>query len=331
MIPTLLIKVKEEKVHIGYIEDTPLAEDELITKDDNDSCITNMVYISDMSDFTIEQGEKLDKMPMEDLNMQYIPKVLLAGDIHAYEDISKLNTTKWKEQKSLTKNDFLISLGDFGLPWSCSMQEDCTEHKVWTDVVMTKNDRYWLDWLVNKNFTTLVVLGNHEGVYSILKYIPKTYYEPIKGYVKELKLEKGSVYFLLRDSEYWINGKRFLVIGGADSIDKIYRTPKSTWWEEELLTIGEEDNILGIIEKNNKFDYVLSHTCPSWLVTEFLYNPMKVYDPVSQFLNHVENSIEFTEWHFGHFHRDSTFTDTLGNHFQCHYNGKPHELNMLGQ
>ena len=254
-------------------------------------------------------------------------KVFVCGDLHGSYDIKKLSTKNWKEQKKLTKDDHLIVLGDFSNPWSCGMKENVTSHEKWDDIIMSKDDKYWLDWLVAKKFTTLVVLGNHEGIYSILKYIPKTYYEPINGFVKELKLQHGVIRFLLRDSEYTINGKRFLVIGGALSIDKEYRTPEVSWWEEELLTKGEQDNVLDIIEKDNKFDFVLTHTCPKWLISEFTYgyNP-KIYDPTSQFLEHIENRIEFDEWHFGHFHLDETYVDDSGNKFQCHYNNEPCEL-----
>ena len=280
---------------------------------------------------------KVDKHPLlnswEHVDTFYCPsnkhRVFVCGDIHADYDIKKLSSKNWKEQKTLTKDDFLICLGDFGLPWSCGMKDDVTEHKVWDDIIMSSNDKYWLDWLAAKNYTTLVVLGNHEGSYNILKYIPSTYYEPINGYVKELKLEKGVIRFLLRDSEYKINDKRFLVIGGALSIDKEHRTPEISWWEEELLTKCEEDNILDIIERGNKFDYVLTHTCPKRLIPDLVYGfSDKIYDPVSNFLDFIENRVEFKEWHFGHFHVDVVRDDNIGDMFQCHYNSPPLELGM---
>jgi len=270
----------------------------------------------------------LDKM----IKPKEIPKksrVFVCGDIHGAgsNDIKKINSRNWEEQKKLTKNDFLIFLGDFGIPWGCGMKDGATSHEEWGDIIISKEDKYWTDWLVSRTYTSLVLLGNHEPIYSILKYIPKTYYEPIKGYVKELKLEHGLIRFLMKDSEYFINGKRFLVIGGALSIDKTSRIPEVSWWEEEMLTKNEQDNVLDVIEKDTKFDYVLSHTCPSWLVPQFTYGDnAKIYDPVAQFLEHVENRIEFDSWHFGHFHVDESYTDSLGSVFQCHYNSEPFEL-----
>mgnify|MGYP002975395777 CR=1 FL=1 len=46
--------------------------------------------------------------------------IYVTGDTHANIDIAKLNTTKFPQQKELTKNDFVIICGDFGLCWDAS-------------------------------------------------------------------------------------------------------------------------------------------------------------------------------------------------------------------
>lgn len=71
-------------------------------------------------------------------------KVYITGDCHA--DFHKFSTDCFPEQKELTKEDFVIVCGDFG--------------GVWSD---TGEERYWLNWLSRKNFTTLFVDGNHEN------------------------------------------------------------------------------------------------------------------------------------------------------------------------
>ena len=43
--------------------------------------------------------------------------IYVCGDTHGPIDIDKLKEENWSEQKSLTKDDFLIILGDFGLIW----------------------------------------------------------------------------------------------------------------------------------------------------------------------------------------------------------------------
>ena len=77
--------------------------------------------------------------------------IYVTGDTHANLDISKLSTKKFPQQRELTKDDYVIVAGDFGLVWDGSGREI-----------------YWQDWLADKNFTTLFVDGNHEN-FDILR------------------------------------------------------------------------------------------------------------------------------------------------------------------
>ena len=72
--------------------------------------------------------------------------IYVTGDIHGNIDISKLNTKYFSDQKNLTKRDYLIICGDFGLIWNNSKEELC-----------------WRKWLNNKIFTVLFCDGNHES------------------------------------------------------------------------------------------------------------------------------------------------------------------------
>ena len=49
----------------------------------------------------------------------------------------------------MSKDDVVIILGDFGLVWDYSGEN--------------KTEKYWLDWLENKPFTTLFIDGNHDN------------------------------------------------------------------------------------------------------------------------------------------------------------------------
>jgi hypothetical protein len=57
----------------------------------------------------------------------------------------RFNTDIFPEQKDMTKDDYVIVCGDFG---------------IWDD---SKRKRYWLKWLDEKPFTTLFVDSNHEN------------------------------------------------------------------------------------------------------------------------------------------------------------------------
>ena len=43
--------------------------------------------------------------------------IFLTGDTHGNIDIGKLNSRKFPSQKTLSKLDFVIIVGDFGLIW----------------------------------------------------------------------------------------------------------------------------------------------------------------------------------------------------------------------
>jgi calcineurin-like phosphoesterase family protein len=75
-------------------------------------------------------------------------KVYVTGDTHCPIDIKKLNSENFQEGKTLTKDDVVIILGDFGL--------------LWKDIP-DKEEKYWTNWLNNKPWTTLFVDGNHEN------------------------------------------------------------------------------------------------------------------------------------------------------------------------
>ena len=58
------------------------------------------------------------------------------------------------EQKEMTKKDFVICLGDFGLVWNYRGE--------------SKTERFWLDWLNHKAFTTLFIDGNHDNLTGLI-------------------------------------------------------------------------------------------------------------------------------------------------------------------
>ena len=70
--------------------------------------------------------------------------IYITGDTHGGIDSKKLHSKNFKESKLLTKKDYLIVTGDFG---------------IWKD----KKSQEFLNWIdKNKKFTVLFVEGNHE-------------------------------------------------------------------------------------------------------------------------------------------------------------------------
>lgn len=206
--------------------------------------------------------------------------IYVTGDTHANIDISKLNTTNFPQQKELTKKDYLIICGDFGLVWDGSAREI-----------------YWQDWLSNKNFVTLFVDGNHEN-FDMLYDIPLK--RKFGGYVREVA---PSVYHLDRGQILTIDGQKIFVMGGARSIDKDLRIEHVSWWQDELPSEREMEYAISNLEKSNwRVDYVITHCAPRSVQNQIC--SWYESDPMVSFLEYVNTQLDFKRWFFGHYHID---------------------------
>lgn len=207
----------------------------------------------------------------------------VTGDTHLNIDIEKLNTRKFVEGKTLTKDDILIICGDVGLTWDRSNEV-----------------KYWKDWLNKKHWTTICCDGNHENFDELYTYplVPWN-----GGYVRKIS---DSVFYLNRGDVFNINGKKIFVMGGATSIDKDYRIEGRSWWAEEMPNYKEQEYALNNLDKNNwEVDYVITHCAP----TNVLYqiNPSFQADNLTNFLYEIYKKLDYKEWYFGHYHIDKDF------------------------
>lgn len=80
--------------------------------------------------------------------------IYITGDCH--RDFSRFNTKNFPEQHEMTKEDFVIICGDFGGVWDYGKE--------------SKEEKYLLDWLEEKPFTTLFVSGNHENFDDLMPH-----------------------------------------------------------------------------------------------------------------------------------------------------------------
>ena len=217
--------------------------------------------------------------------------IFLTGDLHGEYGILKLNTKNFPEQKELTKKDLLIVTGDFGLVWDNSRQE-----------------KYWLNWLEKKNFTTLFVPGNHEN-YDLLSTYPKQQYcGGLVRYIRNsiMQLDNGYVFNL--------DGILFFTFGGAESTDKEQRIVGKSWWPQEIPSWGEfERSYINLSQHQFCVDYVLTHTAPMHVIAEMA--ECRKDDPVSKMLSSIDDAIQYKKWFFGHMHVDRLVMDK----FHCLY------------
>lgn len=220
--------------------------------------------------------------------------IFLTGDIHGEIDIHKLNTKNWKIGQTLTKDDYLIILGDFGLVWDNS-----------------KSDQWWLNWLNKQPWTTLFVDGNHENFKLLNKY-------PIKKWKKgKIHQIHDSIFHLMRGQVFEIENKTFFTFGGAFSHDIYRRKLNVSWWKEELPTKKECDEGLDNLELyKNKIDFILTHTPPNFVSKELgLINNINItntygskYMNIEQYLNIVKDTVDFKDWYCGHLHVNKTIS-----------------------
>ena len=211
--------------------------------------------------------------------------IYITGDTHSGIDKRKLESKRFPEGKKLTKNDYVVILGDFG---------------VWN----TKKSKDFLNWLESKKFTTLFVEGNHED-YEYLKTFPL-----VDMFGNKVRKINDSIYQLLRGEVYEIEGKRIFTFGGARSIDRFTacRVEGVDWFPEEECTYEEECKALdNLLKVSNKVDYIFTHTCSQSTLNELgqLYNIyIESYDNQNKFLEEIKNNIEYSAWAFGHIHKD---------------------------
>ena len=212
--------------------------------------------------------------------------IFITGDLHGNIDKSKLNTKFFPQQKELTKNDFVIIAGDFGGIWDESRSEN-----------------WLLRWLEKKRFTTLFVDGNHEN-FDLLNSYPVTAWKG--GKVHEVR---PGILHLMRGQVFQIGAATLFTFGGADSIDKHYRTEGVSWWPQERPTEEEFfEGMKNLARHNYSVDYVISHTAPQDIVGQlgYLREDGKFIDPTTAMLSRFQEKINFNHWYFGHFHEDTT-------------------------
>lgn len=209
--------------------------------------------------------------------------IYITGDTHGFE-FKKLNSDNFPQNKDLTKNDYVIITGDFGLVWNNNPEE-----------------LFWRQWLERKNFTTLFIDGNHENFEMLNKY-------PIEswngGNVRKIS---DSIIHLMRGQVFTIDDKKIFTFGGATSVDKLYRKEGISWWEQELPNVKEMNEGLDNLKKhNNKVDYILTHTTSTSTLNILgkYYNFIPEYDTLTNYFDIISNEIEYTHWYFGHFHQD---------------------------
>ena len=210
--------------------------------------------------------------------------VYFTGDIHGVPwDIKR-----YCKRNKLTEDDILVILGDVGANYFGNARDDEMK-KV----------------MASLELTIFCIHGNHEQRPA---NIPG--YELIdwKG-GKVWRQEQYPNLLFAKDGEIFeLEGLRYLVIGGAYSVDKFYRLSRGAgWWPDEQ----PSEEIKAYVEqqiREKPFDIVLSHTCP------YRYEPTEMFlsgidqstvdTSTEEWLDQIEGKISYIAWFCGHWHTD---------------------------
>lgn len=231
--------------------------------------------------------------------------IYITGDTHG-DWMSRLRTNAFPEQKEMTKDDYVIICGDFG---------------IWHD---TNQERHNLKWLDDKPFTTLFVDGNHEN-------FDRLYTMPVSEW------NGGKVHFirphiihLMRGQVFEIDGVSLFTFGGASSHDiqdgilekdnprikewnknpfKMFRVNHESWWKEELPSEEEMSEGIQNLEKyNNKIDFIITHCGATSSIALYSMGDYKP-DILTNYFEEIRQKVNFKKWFMGHYHDNYAIND----------------------
>jgi UDP-2,3-diacylglucosamine pyrophosphatase LpxH len=151
-------------------------------------------------------------------------KLFIVGDLHGkFEQLFKLI-----DQYEIN-NCYLVSVGDIGIGFKSDKRKELRAIEIYNE------------FFESRNIDFMGIAGNHDA--------RKLYFN-------------GSVnlsnFRLLPDYHVeFINGEKFLFVGGAISIDRKIRKVNFTYWEDELFVLKPEFAV--------PCDVLITHSAPFWL------------------------------------------------------------------
>lgn len=235
--------------------------------------------------------------------------IYVTGDCHA--DWTRFSMGGFPEQKEMTRDDFVIVCGDFGL---------------WHD---TPTEKWWFKWFAQKNFTVLFVDGNHENFDRLYG----NEFEIVDFHGGKAHKISENIYHLMRGYVFELDGKKIFTFGGAKSHDiddgilnrdnftsdeefqdtvnrwrkqnKWFRINHVSWWKQEMPSKEEmKFGLKTLAEHNNEVDYIITHCCPQQIAAIYSHGTFKT-DELTDYFNAVMNTTKFSKWFFGHYHDDT--------------------------
>ncbi len=230
-------------------------------------------------------------------------RFFITGDKHRHFERVKA----FCRDMNTRRKDVLIILGDAGFNYYDDKRDDKLKQEI-SDL----------------NITLFCLHGNKEnrpqnvGTYGIRSFCGgKVYYEP----------KYPNIYFAIDGEIYTFEGKKYMVVGGAHSVDKLRCLEEELpFWEDEMPDDAIKQKVeAGLQGENNQIHGMLTHTCPiDYLPTEMFMSTRqnatikrklrkakskKLFKPdidrsTENWLGELEKKIQYEVWYCGHYHID---------------------------
>lgn len=253
-------------------------------------------------------------------------KFFITGDKHRNFDRVKT----FCRQTNTRRKDVLIILGDAGFNYYDDKRDDDLKKEI-----------------SQLNITLFCIHGNKEnrpqnvGTYGVRSFCGgKVYYEP----------KYPNIYFAIDGEIYTFEGKKYMVVGGAHSVNKMQCLAEGLpFWFDEM----PDDKTMATVEKNlkqegNKVYGMMTHTCPiSYLPTEMFLSTRqnasvkrkprktkgkKLFKPdidrsTEIWLDELEKNLDYKVWFCGHYHIDKQIDKIQ----MMHYDIRPLNMQLFGE
>lgn len=222
-------------------------------------------------------------------------KKIIIGDTHGNFD--NLNSLLERENP-----DVCISTGDFGY-WPTFQKSEreleyllngdggsVSFHKNWRNTSSNKIDSL----ILPENCKFYFIAGNHEHL-DALDFLIKD-----QKYPEILEIRKN-LFYCPTGSYLEIDGRIYLFMGGADSIDKMNRIEGISWFRQEVL---REKDFYKINKSLEKIDVLISHTASTGIIETDFSKFINIYnrDSTWRILEEVYNVYRPKEHYFSHWH-----------------------------
>ncbi len=234
--------------------------------------------------------------------------IFLTGDCHG--DFRRFNTANFPEQQDMTREDYVIVVGDLGLIWDDSKEQD-----------------WWIQWLSERPFTLLFIDGNHEN-HDRLSALPVETWQGGRTHVIA-----GNIRHLMRGQIFDLDGQKIFTFGGARSHDikdgildpadpgfkmkerllhhrhALYRVKGVSWWPGEMPTKEEyAEGIQNLEAAGGQVDVILTHCAPTSVQTRMGIGKDR-QDQLTDYLEEIHQKCQYKKWFFGHYHQEKAVTD----------------------